>query len=46
MDQTITVKMLRLMKLHTGSVSQGSIRDENPRHDFDYDHEDDWLGTD
>lgn len=25
---------------------QESIRDKNPRHDFDYDHEDDWLGTD
>lgn len=24
---------------------QESIRDKNPRHDFDYDHEDDWLGT-
>ena len=25
---------------------QESIRDKNPRHDFDYDHKDDWLGTD
>jgi hypothetical protein len=25
---------------------QESIRDKNPRHDFDYDHDDDWLGTD
>ena len=24
---------------------QESIRDKNPRHDLDYDHEDDWLGT-
>ncbi len=25
---------------------QESIRDKNPRHDFDYDHKDDWPGTD
>ncbi len=25
---------------------QESIRDKNPRHDIDYDHKDDWLGTD